>query len=145
MNEAPFSLTTALNAIGQGLPLLLADFALCLVLLVGGVWVYIQVTPFRERALIEEGNAAAGITLGGAVIALALPLAALLATSGNWLDLAVWGVIALILQLLTVAGVSLALRNLGTMIRAGNLAAAIALAASQLAVALLNAAVLVPN
>jgi putative membrane protein len=146
MNGSPTTTFAAiLDAVGAGLPLLLLDLAVCVALLVAGVAIYMRITPFHERALIDEGNTAAGVTLGGAVLALAIPLAALLATSGGVLDLLVWGVVALILQLLTLAGVSVALRNLKHMIERGNLAAAIALAASQIAVALLTAAVFVPN
>ncbi len=146
MNGSPAATFAAiLDAVGAGLPLLLLDFAVCLLLLVAGVAIYIRVTPFHERALIDQGNTAAGITLGGAVLALAIPLAALLATDGGLLDLLVWGIVALVFQLLTLAGVSMVLRNLKHMIESGNLAAAIALAASQIAVALLTAAVFVPN
>jgi putative membrane protein len=78
-------------------------------------------------------------------VALAIPLAATLATSGTLLDILVWGVVALILQLLTLAVVSLAMRNFRGMIEEGNVAAAITLAGAQLAVALLSAAAMVPN
>ncbi len=61
------------------------------------------------------------------------------------LDLIVWGVVALVLQLLTLAAVAAVLRGFGGMIERGNVAAGIALAASQIAVALLNAAVMIPT
>lgn len=144
MNE-PETATTVLNAIGASLPLLLLHLAVCIVLLVAGVAIYSRVTPFRERVLVQAGNTAAGIVLGSATLALAIPQAALLATSGRLLDIAVWGVIALILQLVTLAGVSTILRDLRHMIEQDNVAAAVVVAASQIAVALLTAAVLVPN
>jgi uncharacterized membrane protein YjfL (UPF0719 family) len=56
----------------------------------------------------------------------------------------VWGVLALLLQLLTVAVVFQLLRGMRTMIEAGQVAGAIPLVAAQLAIALLNAAAMVP-
>ncbi len=134
------------GALGRGLPELLLHFAVTLVLLAVGVTIYMAVTPFRERQLVEQGNAAGGTVLAGAIVALAIPLAAMLATSGALIDIVVWGVVALILQLLTVGVVSLVFfRQLGRRIESGNIAAALVLAATQLAVALLNAAVMVPT
>jgi putative membrane protein len=102
------------------------------------------VTPFRERELLRQGNAAAATVLGGALVALAIPLAALLATTGALLDILVWGVLALLLRLLTAAVVFQLLRGMRTMIEAGQVAGAIPLVAAQLAIALLNAAAMVP-
>jgi len=145
MNSEPAgSVTMVLDALGQGLPLLLTQFLLTLVLLGVGVAVYMTTTPFRERELVRQGNTAAATLLGGTVIALAVPLAALLTTSARLLDILVWGVIALVLQLLTFAVVSQVVRGTRAMIEAGNVATAIVLVSAQLAVALLNAAAMVP-
>jgi putative membrane protein len=95
--------------------------------------------------MVEHGNAAAGTMLAGAILALAIPLAAMLATSGTFLDVLVWGIVALILQLITLGVVALVMRNFRTMIEGGNIAAAVTLAGAQIAVALLNAAAMVPN
>jgi putative membrane protein len=141
----PGSLAAVLNALGNGLPMLILQVVACAVLLAIGVAIYVRLTPFRERAMVAEGNAAAGTMLAGAILALAIPLAAMLATSGTLLDILVWGVVALILQLLTLGVVSLAMRNFRSMIEGGNVAAAITLAGAQIAVALLNAAAMVPN
>jgi putative membrane protein len=133
-----------LNVLGQGLPMLLLQFVLVLVLLIVGIAIYMAVTPFRERELLRQGNAAAATVLGGALVALAIPLAALLATTGALLDILVWDVVALLLQLLTVAVVFQLLRGMRTMIEAGQVAGAIPLVAAQLAIALLSAAAMVP-
>jgi putative membrane protein len=133
-----------LSALGHGLPMLLLQFAVVLVLLVVGLLIYMAVTPFRERELLQRGNAAAATVLGGALVALAIPLAALLATTGSLVDILVWGVVAVLMQLLTVMIVSLLLRGMRGMIEAGQIAAAIPLVAAQLSIALLNAAAMVP-
>lgn len=144
MNTTPEGSANILGALGQGLPMLLLQFGIVLVLLIVGILIYMAVTPFHERELLRRGNAAAATVLGGALVALAIPLAALLATTGALLDIVVWGVVALILQLLTVTIVSLVLRGMRTMIEAGQVAAAIPLVAAQLSVGLLNAAAMVP-
>jgi len=128
-----------LDTLRLGLPVLVLQFAVTLALLGIGVALYMAITPFHEMRLIREGNAAAGIVLGASLVALAIPLAATLATSQVTLDIVVWGVVALALQLLTFAVATLLLRGLREMIEAGNLGAAWMLAGLQLAVALLNA------
>ena len=144
MGTTPETSTNILGALGQGLPMLLLQFAIVLVLLVVGILIYMAVTPFHERELMQRGNAAAATVLGGALVALAIPLAALLATTGSLLDILVWGVVAVLLQLLTVTIVSLLLRGMRGMIEAGQVAAALPLVAAQLSIALLNAAAMVP-
>ncbi|MGE0260128.1 MAG: DUF350 domain-containing protein [Alphaproteobacteria bacterium] len=135
---------TVIGALGYGLPALLAHFALVLALLIVGVFVYMAVTPFNERALVRAGNNAAATVLGGALVALAIPLAAILATTGPLLDTLVWGIVAVVLQLVTVTVLALLMRGMRTMIEAGQVAGAIPLVAAQISIGLLNAAVMVP-
>ena len=73
---------TVFGALSYGLPSLLLHFGLVLALLIVGIFVYMAVTPFHERELLRAGNTAAATVLGGALVALAIPLAALLATTG---------------------------------------------------------------
>ncbi len=134
-----------LDALGSGLPMLLLQFILVLALLVAGIFIYMAITPFHERELLRNGNPAAATVLGGALVALAIPLAALLATTGMLLDILVWGVVAVLLQLLTVAIVSHLFRGMRVMIEAGEVAGAIPLVAAQLSIGLLNAAAMVPT
>jgi len=141
----PSLLGGIINALGSGLPHLLLQFAVAVALLAAGVAVYMVATPFRERELIEEGNTAAGVVLSGAILAIAIPIAATLATSALVLDVIVWGTVAVLLQLLTVVGVSVVFRHLRATIQHGNVAAGLTLAGTQIAVALLNAAVMIPN
>jgi putative membrane protein len=144
MNTTPEGSADVLAALGQGLPMLLLQFVVVLVLLIVGMLIYMAVTPFNERELVRQANPAAATVLGGALVALAIPLAALLATTGALLDIVAWGVVAVVLQLVTVMVVSLLLRGMRTMIEAGQVAAAIPLVAAQLAIGLLNAAAMVP-
>jgi putative membrane protein len=135
---------TIAGALGSGLPILLLQFVICVILLVVGVAVYTRVTPFHERELLREGNVAASTVFSGAVVALAIPLAALLATSDAILDIIVWGIVAILLQLVTVVIASHLMRGMRGMIEEGKVAAALPIVAAQLAIALLNAAAMVP-
>lgn len=128
-----------LTGLGSGLPVLLLHFAVTVLLFLGGVATYVAVTPLRERELLASGNRAAGIVLGGTVVALAIPLAATLVTSLALVDIVIWGVVALLLQIVTFGLAVLLFRDLRAMIESGNVAAATTLAALQLAIALLNA------
>ena len=132
-----------LTALGTGLPVLLVQLAVTLALLVAGVAVYTRITPFDERRLVAEGNAAGGLTLAGSIVALAIPLAATLATSAFVLDILLWGVVALILQLVAFAVATLLIRDLRGQIESGNVASAAALVGVQLGVAVINAAAMV--
>ena len=51
------------------LPAFAAFFATAVVLLGGFLALYVVVTPYNELALIREGNAAAALSLGGALSA----------------------------------------------------------------------------
>jgi len=134
------------DALESGLPHLLLQFVATLVLLMVGVAIYTAFTPYKERDLVRRNNTAGGVVYAGTIIALAIPLASLLATTSYLLDIIVWGIVALVIQLLTLAVVSLLLlRHLRIMIEGGNVAAALTVAATQIAVALLNAAAMVPT
>ena len=128
-----------LETLQSGLPVLILQFAVTLGLLALGVLCYTLITPFHEMRLVREGNAAAGLLLGGSVVALAIPLAATLATSGVTLDILLWGLVALVIQLVTFRATSALIPGLRGMIETGNVASACVATAVQLAVALLNA------
>jgi putative membrane protein len=92
----PGSLTAILDALGHGLPMLIVQAVACAVLLAIGVTIYIRLTRFHEREMVGSGNVAVGTMLADAIVALAIPLTAMLATSGTLVDILVWGVVALI-------------------------------------------------
>lgn len=135
----PSTFDQILTILGTGLPVLLTQLGATAVLLGIGVAVYQAITPFHERRLIGEGNVAAGVVLAGSILALAIPLAATLATSTVLADIIVWGLVALVIQLVTFLVITLVFRGLKAGVEAGNVAAGLGLAAAQIAVALLNA------
>jgi putative membrane protein len=129
-----------LQALQTGLPVLVMQFAVTLALLAIGVALYMTVTPFHELRLVRGGNVAAGLAFAGALVGLAIPLAATLATSLLTLDILVWGAVAIVVQILAFLLASRLVGGMREMIEANNAAGACVLVGVQLAVALLNAA-----
>lgn len=123
-----------------GLPDFLVYFALGLGFLGAFVAIYVRVTPYEEIALIREGNAAAAVSLSGAILGFVLPLASAIAHSISIVDMAIWSVVALIAQIVVYFIVSRVVPHFGEAIRAGRIAAAALLAALAIGVGILNAA-----
>jgi putative membrane protein len=130
------------QAFATGFPVTLLHVTITLVLLFAGAGVYIMLTPHKEVALVREGNQAAAISLGGILLGLAIPLAQALKASTNLLDLTLWGVATLVVQLLISRLTDLVLHGLPRRIQDGEIAAATLLAAVKIATGLvLGAAV----
>ena len=117
-----------------------AGFGVTLAILIGGVLIYRAATPQDETRLIRENNVAAAIAFGAAILSLALPLAMCLARSVSIPDIIVWGVVALVVQLGTFFVASFVFRDLVQRIERGEAASAVALGATHLGVAGINAA-----
>lgn len=129
-----------IDSLIAGLPDFLAQSATCFAVLVLGLVIYMWMTPHKEMALIRDGNIAASLSLGGAILGLSLPLAFTLAGSVSVVDMAVWGVVTLVLQLLAFRVMDLVLKDLSARIERGEMAAAILLVSAKLATAMVNAA-----
>lgn len=130
----------AWNSVIAGFPVLLAQLAATTALFVVGLAIYVWVTPYREVKLLREGNVAAAITLSGQMLALAIPLGAMLAHSVNLADIVLWGIVAVILQLIAFAAVALVVRHLPAAIERGEIAPALVLATAQIVAGIFNAA-----
>lgn len=130
------------QAFATGFPIALLHLVVTLALLFAGAGVYIMLTPQREVALVREGNLAAAISLAGILLGLALPLAASLKASANLIDLTLWGVAALVVQLLISRLTDLVLHGLSKRIEHGELAAATLLASVKIATGLVLGAAL---
>jgi putative membrane protein len=104
------------------------------------VLLYSLITPQRDIALIRAGNEGAAVALIGAVLGFILPLASVIAHSARVIDLIVWGIVALLVQLGGFLVVRMVLPQLPRAIESGNRAAAIFLAGISLSLGILNAA-----
>jgi len=123
-----------------GFPVLLLHSSVTLAILGVGVFLYVRITPYDEIALIRDGNTAAAVSLGGAILGLAIPLAFSMASSiGVW-EILIWGPVTLILQLIAYRFTDLILRDLPKRIIDGEMGPAILLVSIKLAVSAVNAA-----
>lgn len=104
-------------------------------------FLYQMVTPYHERVLIRQGNTAAAVALGGALIGYVLPLASALSHTVSLPEFAAWALLAGVIQIVSFIVVSrLVYRALASRIEAGELAAGVYLASISIGVGLLNAA-----
>ena len=104
------------------------------------VAIYIRVTPYREIALIREGNMAAAFSLSGSLLGFIVPLASAVQHSVGLVDMAIWGAIALAVQIAAFIVVKLLIPSITQDIAAGKSAQGFFLGALSLGVGLLNAA-----
>lgn len=124
----------------SGLPAFLAYFAAALVLVALYLAVYLTATAHREVALIRAGNVAAALSLGGSLVGYALPLSVAIRNAQSILDCIVWGLVALVVQILIYWLVRRVLPDLSRRIEDNETAAAILLGAASLAGGIVNAA-----
>ncbi|MBL4596530.1 MAG: DUF350 domain-containing protein [Robiginitomaculum sp.] len=126
-----------------GLPVLMLHLLTAGVVLGVGIVIYVRLTPHREIELIRQGNIAASISLGAAIVGLAIPVSVTLATGINVTDIAIWGAATLVLQLLLFQLTDLVLRGLPKRIADGEIATASLLASIKIAGSILLGAALV--
>ena len=129
-----------LDSFVAGFPILMLHSSVTMAMLVAGVLLYIWITPWDEMALIRAGNTAAAISLGGAIMGLAVPLAFAMAASVSVYEILIWGPVTLLLQIIAFRIADLVLRDLPTRIESGEIGAATLLVSIKLAVAAVNAA-----
>jgi putative membrane protein len=129
-----------IQAFAQGFPLTLLHAGVTIFLLFLGATLYVLLTPHREIALIRDGNAAAGLSLGGVLLGLAMPLAVSLQASTSLVEIGIWGVSTVIVQLLVFRLTDFVLHGLPQRIREGEMSAAAMLVGAKLATALILAA-----
>jgi len=129
-----------IQAFATGFPLTLLHAGVTMLILVLGTTLCALLTPHKEIALIRDGNAAAALSLGGVMIGLAIPLAVSLSASTSIVEIAVWGVATVVVQLLVFRIVDMVLRGLPQCIQDGEVAAAALLIGAKLATALVLAA-----
>ncbi len=123
-----------------GIPAFATHLIASLLLLALFLLIYIYVTPYREIQLIREGNSAASISLSGAMLGYAIPLAYSSAQSVNLADMILWGGIALVTQLAVYGVVRIfIIPDISNAIQEGKVAQGMFLGALSLATGLLNA------
>jgi len=135
-----FPLSPELEAWAMGFPLTLTHALATMAILAAGAALYSLITPHRELALIRQGNSAAAVSFAGVLVGLAIPLAASLTAATSLLDVALWGVATVFVQLALFRLTDLVLRGLTRRIAEGEMAAAALLVGAKLASAVVLAA-----
>ncbi|MCG7496426.1 DUF350 domain-containing protein [Vibrio sp. Of7-15] len=117
-------------------------FGLSIVFLLIFKFVYIRITPYDEWKLVkEEQNIAAALTLSGAFIGYSLAIASAASNSVNLIDFAIWGVVALIAQVIAYAIVRFGfMPKLVERIKGNEIPAGVVMGSMSIAIGLLNAA-----
>jgi putative membrane protein len=127
-----------------GLPAFLAYFGTAMLLLLLFGFIYTRLTAHDEFGLIREGKSAAAIALGGSLVAFALPLCSAIVHSLSLVDFVIWGVIAMVIQILTFFAVRVFVSNLSHRITNNEMSAGLFVALASLSVGAINAACMTP-
>lgn len=129
-------------AFANGFPQTLLHAAVTLGIMIVGAAIYMVLTPHKEIPLIREGNTAAGLSLGGVILGLSIPLAVSLSASTSIAENAIWGAATVFVQLLVFRFVDFLLLGLPQRIQEGEVSAAALLVGAKLGTAIILAAAL---
>jgi putative membrane protein len=123
--------------INYALHLLAAGFLLVLFFLI-----YTRTTPFDEMRLIRQGNAAAALSLGGALIGFSMTVASGLVHTDNLASFVGWSAAAAAVQLLSYVLVTRLLHMSKPQIEANNVAFGLLLGSISISVGAVSAGAL---
>ena len=104
--------------------------------------IYTKITPFNELSLIREGNVAAALSLGGALIGFSLTLASSVLHSDTYLLFVGWAIGAMVVQAASYAAITRVLPQMNAGIADNNIAMGALMGTSSLTVGIINAACL---
>ncbi|KDP88043.1 membrane protein [Cupriavidus sp. SK-3] len=117
---------------------ILASFAMLGLFLL----VYTRITPHREFELIRQGNVAAALSLGGAVLGFSLTLSASIQHNTAFSMFVLWGFGAFVVQVLAYVLVARALHGVSEQITADNRGMGALMGVVSLSAGIVNAACL---
>lgn len=121
----------------------LSFFTVAIAILTVFLTVYAVITPYNELALIRQGNVAAAVSLGGALLGIALPVAVAVAVSHNLLSMLGWGLLACVIQLCVFIASRVILPHIVVDIPQDKPASGIFLASLSIGVGIVNAACII--
>ena len=101
--------------------------------------IYTKITPFDEVLLIRQGNHAAALSLGGALIGFSITLASALLHTASYYEFFAWAGGAMVVQVLVYAVATSLLHMARDQIEANNGAFGGLLGAISVSIGLLNA------
>ncbi len=123
-----------------GLPAFFSYFAIGGILLLLFITMYNWLTPINEWELVKQNDLAAAIAFSGSLMGFVVPLVSAIANAQSNIECILWGVVALIVQLVAFFVVRMFLPRLAERIKEGEVSAGIVLAAISLSVGMINAA-----
>ena len=132
-----------ISALITGLPFLISHLFITLCLLFIGITSYIFLTPIKELKLIKDGNISASISFSGALLGIGIPLASSLSVSNSILEIIIWGLTAIVLQLLCFKVTDTFLKDLSKRIEDDQLATSTLLFSIKISVSLINSAAII--
>ena len=115
-------------------------FVVAAILTIIFVVVYTRITKHNEISLIKNGSPSAALAFSGSLIGFALPVASTMISSNTVVELALWGLVALVVQILVYFLIRLPMPRISARIESGEVAAGIWLGAGSLVAGILNAA-----
>ena len=118
----------------------LIHLLLAAVLLIAFFIIYTRVTPYNEVRLIRQGNQAAALSLGGAILGFSATIASSLMHTANYQQFFAWAFGAMVVQLLAYLVTTRLLRMSKDQIESNNTAFGGLLGAIALAIGAINAA-----
>lgn len=124
----------------SGLIPFLAYFGGGIVLLLLFSFIYLRVTPYHEIELVRQGKTAPAISFGGALIGFVCPLYSAISHSVNMVDMLIWAIIALVVQILVFIVLRIMFSHLIEDIAQDHIGSALLLAFASVAAGLINAA-----
>ena len=104
------------------------------------VVLYTRVTRHNELALIKKNSTAAALAFSGSLIGFSLPLASTMINSVTVVEMVLWGLVALIVQVLVYLIIRLPMPRISERIEADEVAAGIWLGSCSIVAGILNAA-----
>ena len=104
--------------------------------------VYTAVTRYKEFELIREGNIAAVLPYGGALVGFSFTLCSSIAVHASFVMFLVWGVAAMVVQIVVYVVVAQTIRGMNEAIEQNNIAMGGLIGAISLSAGVVNAACL---
>ncbi|CAB3733990.1 Predicted membrane protein [Achromobacter kerstersii] len=104
--------------------------------------VYTAVTRYKEFDLIREGNIAAVLSYGGALVGFSFTLCSSIAVHASFVMFLVWGAAAMVVQIVVYVVIAQAIRGMNEAIEQNNIAMGGLIGSISLAAGVVNAACL---
>lgn len=117
-------------------------FGVALLLLIVFIFLYLRITPVAELKLIKQGNLACAVSMSGAMIGFCITLISSMLQSVNLISFIIWGVAAMIVQILVYFIATLLIPKANFELANNNIAVGALFFGLSVAIGILNAAAL---